>query len=168
MNLFDFVSSLGKSSKFAGMSYLVDADVNCPKTKNQHLNGLKKAVRCEVILNFIYENSVINQAKKDGIDLESLDFGQRKNNLIYFDGSKTLMHYNGDTSRKYLWCKVQTVFEVEYILNGIILPKSEVEPYLNKPKASGVQENLSKEIYGRNFKFESVVSLTCDGQTYYK
>jgi hypothetical protein len=168
MNLFDFVSSLGKSAKFAGMTYFVDADVNCPKTKNQHLDGLKKAVRCEVILNFIYENSVINQAKKDGIDLESLDFGQRKNNLCYFDGSKTLMHYNGDTERKYLWCKVQTVFEVEYSLNGIILPKEKVEPFLNKPKYSGVQEDLTKKIFGRNFKFESVVSLTCDGQTYYK
>lgn len=166
--LFNFVSSLGKSAKFAGMTYIVDADVNCPKTKNMHLDGLKKAVRCEVILNFIYENSVINQAKKDGIDLESLDFGQRKNNLVYFNGSKTLMHYNGDESRKYLWVKIQTVFEVEYILNGVILPKSKVEPFLNVPKVSAVQEELSHKIYGRNFKFESVVSLTCDGQTYLK
>lgn len=165
MNAFQFIKSLGKNPQFATIVSETDAQLIKPKTVNQKWIGLKKVSYKSVILNFIYENSVINQMIREGIDPESFEGKERTNGLVFYENSKCLMH-NSDFTMDYLWYKLEKSLETRYFLGEKEIAKEDLVDVLYVPKSSSTQELLEKKIIVNNLKLVNLIAIKANGQIY--
>lgn len=165
MNAFQFVQNLGKKPQFATIISQTEAQLIKPKTVNQKWIGLKKVSYKLVILNFIYENSVIAQMEREGIDPESFEGKERTNGLVFYPNSKCLMH-NQDKTKDYLWYKLEKSLETRYFLGEKEIAKEDLVDVLYVPKSSSTQELLEKKIIVNNLKLENLLAIKANGQIY--
>lgn len=165
MNAFQFIQNLGKNPQFATIISETEAQLIKPKTVNSKFMGLKKVSYKSIILNFIYENSVINQMIREGIDPESFEQKQRTNGLVYYPNSKCLMH-NQDKTKDYLWYKLEKVLETRYFLGEKEISKENLVGVLYTPKSSSTQDALEKKIIVNNLKLENLVAIKANGILY--
>jgi len=127
------------------------------KTNNPHPN-IVKVSRVNGMVNFIYENAVNNQRKREG---ETPDFeaaprqwGQR------IEGTPLVKH----NDKTYLEFKVERSLDYHYEDNGIMVPEDEVAPFLPKRSESS-RQNVEKEVILRDYAIENIVSVRMNGET---
>lgn len=165
MNAFQFIQNLGKRPQFVTIISQTEAVLIKPKTVNQKWIGLKKVSYKLVLLNFLYENSVINQMIREGIDPESFEAGERTNGLVYYPNSKCLMH-NADKTKEYLWYKLEKSLETRYFLGEKEIDKKDLVDILYVPKSSSTQELLEKKIIVNNLKLENLLAIKANGEIF--
>ena len=141
---------------FAGHSLIgltILTDARAKKTGNPYGKILKKT-RLLANIGFHYSNSLDNQAKREG---KEIDFQVQPRRWGKRLEACPLVEYKGN---HYLEAKVEKTFEVNYFLeNGAPIEKELVEPFLPKKKESSTQDELDKKIILRDIKLESILSM---------
>ena len=146
----------------AGMETLTN--VGAKKTNNPFKDKtILKQSRLLVNIGGRYANWLENQAKRENLDVEFIVKERKWGERI--DGT-SLVYYNV-TDLFYLEVLVVKVFETIYTdVDGNILTKEEVAPFLPKKRESSTQAPLTKKVYLRDYKFESIRKFAFDGKVY--
>jgi hypothetical protein len=165
MNAFQFIKLLGEKPQFASIIIDTEAKLIKPKTVNSRFIGLRKISYKSIILNFIYDNSVRNEMIREGIDPDLLVSKNRTNGLVYYENSKCLMH-NQDQTKDYVWFKQEKSLETKYFLNGVEIPKENLNGILYIPNTSSTQDLIEKKIIVNNVLLSNIVAIKANGETY--
>ncbi len=159
--LFEVLNEI-KGAKFA--TIVTETEPKMKKTGNPFLNSnIIKKSEVNITLNFIYENSVNNQRKKEGnteeFHAKPRQWGSRipKTSFVIHKGSI------------YVEAKINAKpKEVRYFSNGKLMNEAQVEllkPFLPTSNSSSRQE-VEKEVIVRDFKLENIVELKLNGNHY--
>lgn len=136
---------------FIGLTTLTDA--RAKKTGNPYGKILKKT-KLLANIGFHYKNSLNNQAKREGkeidFDIKPRRWGVRMENT-------PLVKHN---DKYYLEYKAENVQSVEYYTEqGEELTKEQVQEFLPKKSTSSTQKELTKKIILRDVAIENILSL---------
>jgi len=136
---------------FIGLTTLTDA--RAKKTGNPYGKILKKT-KLLANIGFHYKNSLNNQAKREGkeidFDIKPRRWGVRMENT-------PLVKHN---EKYYLEYKAENVQSVEYYTEqGEELTKEQVQEFLPKKSTSSTQKELTKKIILRDVAIENILSL---------
>ena len=141
---------------FAGHSLIgltILTDARLLKRGNPYGKVLKKT-RMLANIGFHYSNSLDNQAKREG---KEIDFQVQPRRWGVRLPSCPLVEYQGN---HYLEAKVEKTFEVNYFLeNGAPIEKELIEPFFPKRAESSTQKELDKKVILRDIKLESILSM---------
>lgn len=162
MDKISFIKSLGKNPQF--VTLVTETDVELIKEKSNPFQGLKKISYRHAILNFVYEKSVVKQLQREGKSPEEYLKHSRTNGLEYYGESKCLMTKG---EQKYLWFKLEKELETKYILDGIEIDSNKLDGFIRVSKAPQTQNPLEKKIVARNIKFENIIAIKAQKQTFY-
>lgn len=136
---------------FIGLTTLTDA--RAKKTGNPYGKILKKT-KLLANIGFHYKNSLNNQAKREGkeidFDIKPRRWGVRMENT-------PLVKHN---DKYYLEYKAENVQSVQYYTEqGEELTKEQVQEFLPKKSTSSTQRELTKKIILRDVAIENILSL---------
>jgi hypothetical protein len=128
-------------------------DARAKKTGNPYGKILKKT-KLLANIGFHYKNSLNNQAKREGkeidFDIKPRRWGVRMENT-------PLVKHN---DKYYLEYKAENVQSVEYYTEqGEELTKEQVQEFLPKKSTSSTQRELTKKIILRDVAIENILSL---------
>jgi len=140
-----------KGHSLIGLTILTDARLL--KRGNPYGKVLKKT-RLLANIGFHYSNSLDNQAKREGKEIDfqvkPRQWGKRLDNCA-------LVEHKG---KHYLECKVEKTFEVNYFLeNGAPIEKSAIQEFFPKRSESSTQDELDKKVILRDIKLENILSM---------
>ena len=143
---------------FVGLTTLTDA--RAKKTGNPFGKILKKT-RLLANIGFHYSNSLDNQAKREG---KEIDFDIKPRRWGVRLPNTPLVEHKG---KHYLEYKAEDVQSVEYFTEeGEQIEKSQIEEFLPKPRHSSTQDNLDKKIILRDVAIENIISLRISKKVY--
>ena len=143
---------------FVGLTMLTDA--RAKKTGNPYGKILKKT-KLTANIGFHYKNSLANQAKREGKDVE-FDIQPRRWG-VRMENTPLVQH----KGKYYLECKVEDVQSVEYFTEeGQALTKEQVEEFLPTKRHSSTQAPLDKKVILRDVAIENILSLRMGKQTF--
>lgn len=138
-------------TSFVGLTTLTDA--RAKKTGNPYGKILKKT-KLLANIGFHYKNSLNNQAKREGkeidFDIKPRRWGVRMENA-------PLVKHNDKYYLEYKAENVQSV--VYYTEQGKELTKEQVQEFLPKKSTSSTQRELTKKIILRDVNIENILSL---------
>lgn len=135
-------------------------EVRVPKSCQYH--GTTKISKVNGLANFHYEAAVNRQLTREdkSADFEAMprQWGER---LVRPDGTLTpIVQHKG---ANYLELKVQNSLESKYVFNDKELDKDVITPFLPK---SVSRQGTDKEVIVRDYKLESVLEATINGELY--
>jgi hypothetical protein len=143
---------------FVGLTTLTDA--RAKKTGNPFGKILKKT-RLLANIGFHYANSLDNQAKREG---KEIDFDIKPRRWGVRLPNTPLVEHKG---KHYLEYKAENVQSVEYFTEeGEQIEKSQIEEFLPKTRHSSTQDNLDKKIILRDVAIENIISLRISKKVY--
>lgn len=143
---------------FVGLTTLTDA--RAKKTGNPFGKILKKT-RLLANIGFHYSNSLDNQAKREG---KEIDFDIKPRRWGVRLPNTPLVEHKG---KHYLEYKAEDVQSVEYFTEeGEQIEKSQIEEFLPKPRHSSTQDDLDKKIILRDVAIENIISLRISKKVY--
>ncbi len=136
---------------FIGLTTLTDA--RAKKTGNPYGKILKKT-KLLANIGFHYKNSLNNQAKREG---KEIDFDIKPRRWGVRMPNTPLVKHN---DKYYLEYKAENVQSVEYYTEqGEELTKEQVQEFLPKKSTSSTQKELTKKIILRDVSIENILSL---------
>jgi len=136
---------------FVGLTTLTDA--RAKKTNNPYGKILKKT-KLLANIGFHYKNSLNNQAKREG---KEIDFDIKPRRWGVRLPNTPLVEHKG---KHYLEYKAENVQSVEYYTEqGEELTKEQVQEFLPKKSTSSTQRELTKKIILRDVAIENILSL---------
>ena len=128
------------------------------KEPNPFLGAVKQQKK-NGLIGFDYENSVNNQAAREG--KEEREAKARTWGVL--SDSRLFVHHKGQS---YLQVKVQTTTDTVYMLNGETISYEDVKPYLSSTGTSSTQADLDKEIIVNDIKMANIKAITMQGETF--
>ena len=136
---------------FIGLTTLTDA--RAKKTNNPYGKILKKT-KLLANIGFHYKNSLNNQAKREGKEID-FDIKPRRWG-VRMENTPLVKH----KEKYYLEYKAENVQSVEYYTEqGEELTKEQVQEFLPKKSTSSTQRELTKKIILRDVAIENILSL---------
>ena len=150
-----------KGHSFIGLTTLTDARLL--KTGNPFGRVFKKA-RFLANIGFHYSNSLDNQAKREGKNIDfqvkPRQWGKRLPN------SPLVVHTNKKNETKYyLECKREETYEENYFLeNGAPIEKSAIQDFFKKSYSSSTQSELDKKIILNDILLDNILSMRINGE----
>lgn len=143
---------------FVGLTTLTDA--RAKKTNNPYGKILKKTILLANI-GFHYSNSLDNQAKREG---KEIDFNIQPRRWGVRLPNTPLVEHKG---KYYLEYKSEKVTSVEYFTeNGEQIEKEKIEEFLPQKRHSSTQKELDKKIILRDVAIENILSLRISKNVY--
>ena len=143
---------------FIGLTTLTDA--RAKKTGNPFGKILKKT-RLLANIGFHYSNSLDNQAKREG---KEIDFDIKPRRWGVRLPNTPLVEHKG---KHYLEYKAESVQSVEYFTEeGEQIEKDLIEEFLPQPRHSSTQKDLDKKIILRDVAIENIISLRISKRVY--
>ena len=143
---------------FIGLTTLTDA--RAKKTGNPFGKILKKT-RLLANIGFHYANSLDNQAKREGKDI---DFDIKPRRWGVRLPNTPLVEHKG---KHYLEYKAESVQSVEYFTEeGEQIEKDLIKEFLPQPRHSSTQNDLDKKIILRDVAIENIISLRISKKVY--
>lgn len=134
--------------------------VKMNKTNNPYFDRVQKKQKSNVFINFNYANAVNKQLTKEGKEADFVP--QPRKWGVHVPGTPLVLHKNA----YYLEARfLNNEPKTEYLLDGQPVDKAIFETYLPGKKEVKSQ-GTDKEIIIRDFKIESMRSITFGGKTY--
>jgi hypothetical protein len=134
-------------------------DPRMKKTANPYL-GTMKYVKLNGMLGFDYSNSVNNQQEREGQDKDftphERKWGTLRDNRLFVDHKEKV----------YLQVKVQSASDPIYMLNGSVIDKDKVKPFLPKRSAPKTQDQIEKKIILRDIEMSNIKAIRMNGKSY--
>ena len=131
------------------------------KTDNPFFGLVKKLTKYQVMINFIYENSVNNQLKRENANPEKFVAGERP----WGEHVTKAIINKGD--QLYLQLKHERTLHESFVnqSDSTFVDKSDLMPFLqiSKPAAN---QGLEKSIRVISPKFENIVEIAMNGARY--
>lgn len=128
------------------------------KSAAKNAQKVYKLSRVNGIVNFVYENSVNNQLRREGKEF-AFTAKPRKWGVHV---SPSIIEHKG---KFYLQVKVErTLGKPKYFTNGKLVNKAEISHLLKESRASG--QPCDKEVILRDYSFDAITSLSMDGKCY--
>lgn len=156
LELLEKLQSL-RGATFATLVVNVEPSIKCPKTSGMG-GRIRKRSKVNVTLGFIYANSVNRQREREGnesdFQVNPRKWGER------IKGTTLVVH----KGQYYLETKVEKVYETEYFLDGKLIEKEKIKDFL-KESAPQPQQELEKEIILRDYRLDSIESVTINHET---
>ncbi len=128
---------------------------------------IRKISSVNGIVHWSYSNAVNNQREREGWNQEEFEpqartWGERlsaKSCIIAHKGKDGIL-------RHYLEMKVEKTLGHNYVsLQGTLLNKADIQPFLNMHVQPATQETL-KEIFLRDYRLDSIKAITLRGTDY--
>ena len=121
---------------------------------------LRKYCRMDGLVGFDYENSVNNQANREGK-------GEREAKARKWGVLTANRLFVTHKDKYYLQMKVQSTSKPVYRLpDGTEVDKAELEQWLQKSSKSSTQADLNKEVVLRDVKMENIAGMRLDKESY--
>lgn len=135
------------------------------KTGNPFAGKILKVSKILAIVgNWSYENSLINQAKRENVETE-FEIKPRKWGFRLNDSG--IVEHNG---KLYLECKVEKSISSRIVFDdGRFIPNKDIEiirSFIPIRKESSTQEPIEKKIILRDYAFDSIRKIRLNGITY--
>lgn len=123
--------------------------------------GVRKRTRAKIIVGSEYEKGVNTRLQKEG---KEADF-EAQEHAWEVKTDKPIIGTNKAGDQLYLNARIQDSYETEYIVDGNVIDKEELAPYMSKPKPPQNQ-GTDKPILWRTLKLFpscSIESYKSDG-----
>lgn len=148
---------------FASIRSVTQLDMR--KTGNPFHGKISKVSKVLAIVgNWSYEQSLINQAKRENVETE-FEIKPRKWGVRLNDSG--IVEHNG---RLYLECKIQKCFDSRIVWSdGRYLSHDEIDSvrsFMPIRKESSTQDSIEKKIILRDYAFDSIRKIKLGGITY--
>lgn len=153
----DLVNLLKSRKSAFFVTIEAETEPSMRKTGNPFLGTKKKSV-VNGLANFIYENSVNRQRKREGLEpdfeAEPRRWGTRLRGT-------PLVEHNG---RYYLELKVEKTQNPTYWFDGKEIKKEELEAFMSEHSEGN--QGVEKPVVLRDYKLENIRKVRMDGQEY--
>lgn len=143
------------------VSFSSITDPSWARTKgNPYVGKVKKHSRVNGVINWVYENAVNRQRKREGLEADfeahPRKWGQR------LAGTPFVVH----KGKVYLEVKVESCRKPEYFdQDGNPVDPELLKPWLRQSDDSGRQE-VEKPVILRDYTLDNITSITCNGNVY--
>lgn len=148
---------LVQSVKCTAVSLDIETEPKMRVTENPFI-GVKKINTISGLIGFIYENSCNNQLGRED---KPQDFVPQARKWGVLDGN--VVRHDG---KVYVQIKVQASDTPVYMLNGRIIDKGELTPFLVVSKKPHTQDNLEKQVVVRDVNMDNVRAIRMLGEEY--
>ena len=153
----ELVEEINKVVSCQPVSVDIITEPKMRKTDNPYL-GTKKSVTINGLIGFNYSNSVNNQLGREDKEMtfvpQPRKWGVLNGNLVYHK------------EEIYLQIKAQSSSIPVFSLNGQLIDKSVVEPFLYEHTKPHTQDGIDKEIAVRDININNILSIRMLGEEY--
>ena len=138
------------------VSILTETDLEMLKTANPYVGRVKKRVMSNVVINFIYANSVNNQREKEGVEPNFM--AQPRMWGVRINGTPFVLHKD----KRYLECRFLKASSPTYVLDGReVVDQATIDSITsfipNRHHLS--YQGVKKEIALMDYKMESIKAI---------
>lgn len=148
-----------RSAAFATLTTVTEPAMN--KGGNPFYGRVKKEVKLNATLNFIYANSVNNQREKEGNEQVFVPHARKWGERIQ---GTTLVQHKGNL---YIEYKANGAPQsVEYFVDGQKVNKAEIAAYLRESNSNKEHQGVNKEIILRDVNINNVKEIVFNKETY--
>lgn len=134
------------------------------KTNNPFLDEYKnpkiqKENVANVMLNYIYENSVNRQREREG---KETDFEAEPRKWGTRIAKTPFVNHKG---KLYLETKIQKSISTVFKFNGVEIPRETIEKFLRKGK-EGARQEVDNPVILRDYDLDNIYAITFGGEQY--
>ena len=148
-----------RTAAIATITTVTDAPMN--KGNNPFYGRVKKQTVINVMLNFIYANSVNNQREKEGNEQEFIPHARKWGERIQ---GTTLVQHKGSIYVEYKANgKPQSI---EYFVDGTKVSKELISLYLTKSNSNTEHQGIEKEVILRDVNINNIKAIKINKEEY--
>ncbi len=151
------VQTLQKRKGAQVISIVTETD---PGKSKAHKGQCLKRSYVNGMIGWHYVNAVNRQRGREG-NAEDFQVKPRKWG-VRVKGTPFVEH----KGNLYLEMKVEKVFQTQYLIGGVVVPRERVEDHLRLHRPSSPSQGIDKEVILRDYKLESIIQVTLGGNTY--
>jgi hypothetical protein len=159
----EIINILNEQEKGTFVNILSETRVRMNKKNNPYYERVMKRNKCNYLLGVSYEDRVIGNGTKEGIDMSTFEVqenrvGEHVSKCVLFN-EKTQKHYV--MVERFIEVKPQT----EYLMEGNSIDKTLFQDYLVKVSESKTQPQ-ERKVLVQSFTIDNIRELSLNGTKY--
>ncbi len=135
-------------------------DLISPKKVEKEVGIIRKRSHINGVIGFIYGNSVNNQRAREA-DTSFEEFIPEPRKWGERLTGTPLVTHKGKT---YVEVKIQKVSQTEYTLNGVVVDKYVVEPYIRQKREEGKRQEVENPVILRDYAIPTIRQVRMGGE----